>query len=83
MRMNAGRGETGHTIAGANPALSGSFMHLQPVFGGCETVGGGVAAALFRDGLCLPSGSNLSADDLSRVVAVVRRMHTAGTGLLV
>ena len=33
-------------------------MHLQPVFHGCEVVGGGVTAALFRDGLCLPSGSN-------------------------
>ena len=25
-------------------------MHLQPVFGGCEVVGGAVAEALFRDG---------------------------------
>ena len=49
-------------------------MHLQPVFDGCESVGGGVAEALFRDGLCLPSGSNLSADDLSRVVEEVRRL---------
>ena len=35
-------------------------MHMQPVFAGCECVGNGVAEALFRDGLCLPSGSNLS-----------------------
>jgi len=26
-------------------------MHMQPVFQGCEVVGGGVAAALFWDGL--------------------------------
>ena len=26
-------------------------MHLQPVFQGCEAVGGAVAEALFRDGL--------------------------------
>ena len=27
-------------------------MHLQPVFRDCEIVGGAVAEALFRDGLC-------------------------------
>ena len=34
-------------------------MHLQPVFADCEVVGGAVAEAIFRHGLCLPSGSNL------------------------
>jgi len=43
-------------------------MHLQPVFSGCRTFGGAVSEALFRDGLCLPSGSALTPDDLSRVV---------------
>ena len=46
-------------------------MHLQPVFAGCESIGGGVAEALFTNGLCLPSGSNLTTDDLARVVAIV------------
>ncbi len=50
-------------------------MHLQPVFQSCAVVGGGVAEGIFRDGLCLPSGSNLSQDDLSRVVEVVRSLH--------
>ena len=58
-------------------------MHLQPVFDGCASVGGVMAEALFRDGLCLPSGSNLTEADLSRVAEGVRRMHTAGTGILV
>ena len=31
-------------------------MHLQPVFRDAARVRGEVAAALFRDGLCLPSG---------------------------
>ena len=48
-------------------------MHLQPVFAGCECFGGAVAEDLFARGLCLPSGSNLSAHDRDRVVAVVRR----------
>jgi pyridoxal phosphate-dependent aminotransferase EpsN len=47
-------------------------MHLQPVFSACECVGGGVAEDLFRRGLCLPSGSALSEEDLDRIVGVVR-----------
>jgi len=49
-------------------------MHLQPVFAGCRVVEGAVAEALFRDGLCLPSGTAMTEDDLEHVVAVVRKM---------
>jgi dTDP-4-amino-4,6-dideoxygalactose transaminase len=45
-------------------------MHMQPVFRDCETVGGAVAEALFRDGLCLPSGTAMGEDDLARVAVV-------------
>lgn len=48
-------------------------MHLQPVFEGAERLGGDVAADLFRHGICLPSSSNLSDEDLGRVIATVRR----------
>jgi pyridoxal phosphate-dependent aminotransferase EpsN len=48
-------------------------MHLQPVFADCEVFGGDVAEDLFRRGLCLPSGSNLTPEDLQRVADVVRR----------
>jgi pyridoxal phosphate-dependent aminotransferase EpsN len=47
-------------------------MHLQPVFAGYESVGGGVVEELFDRGLCLPSGSNLTDLDLARVAAVIR-----------
>ncbi len=47
-------------------------MHLQPVFAGCECVGGAVAEALFRDGLCLPSGTALADAELERIVSVIR-----------
>ncbi len=50
-------------------------MHLQPVFAGCERVGGVVAEALFENGLCLPSGSNLAQNDLERVVEIVAGLH--------
>jgi pyridoxal phosphate-dependent aminotransferase EpsN len=39
-------------------------LHLQPLFQHCRVVGGRVAEALFAQGLCLPSGSNLSEAEL-------------------
>lgn len=48
-------------------------MHLQPVFAGARMFGGAVSERLFRDGLCLPSGSSLTEDDQARVVSAVRR----------
>jgi pyridoxal phosphate-dependent aminotransferase EpsN len=59
-------------------------MHLQPVFASFDRRRGGVAEDLFRHGLCLPSGSNLTRQELERVVEVVRAvprkqgMRTAG-----
>ncbi|MBL9188110.1 MAG: aminotransferase class I/II-fold pyridoxal phosphate-dependent enzyme [Opitutaceae bacterium] len=47
-------------------------MHLQPVFAGSECYGGAVAEDLFARGLCLPSGSNLTAEDRGRVIAAVQ-----------
>ncbi len=49
-------------------------MHLQPVFQGCECIGGAVAAELFERGLCLPSGSSLGEGDRNRVIEVIRRV---------
>jgi dTDP-4-amino-4,6-dideoxygalactose transaminase len=46
-------------------------MHRQPVFAGCQTIGGSIADDLFTRGLCLPSGSNLTEQELSRVAAVI------------
>jgi dTDP-4-amino-4,6-dideoxygalactose transaminase len=50
-------------------------LHLQPVFAGCETVGGAVAEELFRRGLCLPSGTGMTEADIERVVEVIQRVH--------
>jgi dTDP-4-amino-4,6-dideoxygalactose transaminase len=46
-------------------------MHQQPVFAGCRVIGGAVADHLFRDGICLPSGSSLTAAERGRVIAGV------------
>ncbi|MGN6601914.1 MAG: DegT/DnrJ/EryC1/StrS family aminotransferase [Ginsengibacter sp.] len=49
-------------------------MHLQPVFKEFPYYGGKVAEELFNKGLCLPSGSNLSEEDLGRVVECVKKV---------
>ena len=46
-------------------------MHLQPVFKNNRCRISGVSDALFQNGLCLPSGSNLSNDDVNRVISEV------------
>lgn len=46
-------------------------MHLQPVFAAYPYYGGTVAASLFEEGLCLPSGSNLSDSDRDRIAESV------------
>ncbi len=43
-------------------------MHMQPVFKDCLHFTNGISEDLFDKGLCLPSGSNLSQDDLDRVL---------------
>lgn len=48
-------------------------MHRQPIFEKYDRFGGEVAEELFANGLCLPSGSNLTDEDLDRVIAVLRR----------
>ena len=52
-------------------------MHLQPFFAGCERIITGVADRIFRDGLCLPSCSDMTDDDLGRVVKVIRGCRTS------
>jgi dTDP-4-amino-4,6-dideoxygalactose transaminase len=49
-------------------------MHLQPVFEGTPFYGDGTSEALFDKGLCLPSGSSLTDDDILRVVDVIKGM---------
>lgn len=51
-------------------------MHLQPVFADAPYYGTGVAEKLFDDGLCLPSGSNLSDDDRARIAKVIRNVFS-------
>jgi len=47
-------------------------MHLQPVFEGTPYYGTNVAEELFDSGLCLPSGSSLTDEDINRVVSIIK-----------
>lgn len=56
-------------------------MHLQPVFAGCRAFGGAVSEALFRRGLCLPSGTAMTRKDVERVAAIIgAEIGRAGLG---
>ena len=46
-------------------------MHLQPVYQGAKFYGTGVCEKLFEQGLCLPSGSNLTDDEFERIFEVL------------
>lgn len=49
-------------------------MHLQPIFEEYPYYGGTIAEDLFLNGICLPSGSNLTQEDLNRVVACIQNV---------
>ncbi len=49
-------------------------MHLQPVFEKYPYYGSNISEKLFENGLCLPSGSNLSDDDRNRILLVLNRL---------
>jgi dTDP-4-amino-4,6-dideoxygalactose transaminase len=48
-------------------------LHLQPVFEHVPYYGNGCSETLFEKGLCLPSGSNLTEEELNRVAIQVRQ----------
>ena len=49
-------------------------MHLQPVFAANERIRGAVAEDLFDRGLCLPSGSALTDDQVDRVLTALAKI---------
>lgn len=47
-------------------------LHTQPVFAQCHFYGDGTSERLFHHGLCLPSSSSLSEEDLALIVRIIR-----------
>lgn len=48
-------------------------MHCQPVFKDAPFYGDGTAEKLFENGLCLPSGSNLTDEERTRILTAIRK----------
>ncbi len=46
-------------------------MHLQPIFKSAPYYGGNIASKLFKNGLCLPSGSNLTSEEKGRIASSI------------
>lgn len=49
-------------------------MHLQPIFKDCEAYVNGVSESLFKDGLCLPSSSNMTDEERDFVVESIKEL---------
>lgn len=51
-------------------------MHMQPAYEKHPSYSNGVAEFLFHNGLCLPSGSNLVAENYERIESTIRRFFS-------
>ena len=49
-------------------------MHCQPIFKDAPFYGDGTSEALFKDGLCLPSGSNLTEAERERILNEIKKV---------
>lgn len=47
-------------------------MHLQPLYKGCDFIGEGVSDRIFENGVCLPSDTKMTEEDLGRVVDIIK-----------
>lgn len=49
-------------------------MHLQPIFENCPSYTKGISENLFNLGLCLPSGSNMSNEELEKTLFHIKKV---------
>lgn len=47
-------------------------MHMQPFFEKYDFIGEGISEQIFANGICLPSDTKMSEDDLNRVVNIIK-----------
>ena len=52
-------------------------MHMQPFFAEYDYVGGNVSEKLFENGVCLPSDTKMTDEDLLRVVTEIKKVFAA------
>lgn len=49
-------------------------MHMQPFFARYDYIGGNVSEKLFENGVCLPSDTKMTDEDLSRVCRIIKEL---------
>ena len=49
-------------------------MHLQPYYKGRDFIGSGVSDGIFENGVCLPSDTKMTDEDLERVCGIIRNL---------
>ena len=49
-------------------------MHMQPLFEGYDYIGGDVSEKLFENGVCLPSDTKLTDDELFRICNIIKKL---------
>lgn len=47
-------------------------MHMQTVFEGCDFVGEGVSEKIFKNGVCLPSDTKMTDEDLEIICGIIK-----------
>ena len=56
-------------------------MHMQPFFERYDFVGRGISEKLFKNGVCLPSDTKMTSEDLQRVCKVIKDIYTERLGV--
>ncbi|MGV8148992.1 MAG: DegT/DnrJ/EryC1/StrS family aminotransferase [Alkaliphilus sp.] len=49
-------------------------MHMQPFFKEYDFIGEGVAEEIFKNGVCLPSDTKMSDEDLERICEIIKKL---------
>ena len=49
-------------------------MHMQPFFEKYDFIGGGVSEKIFENGVCLPSDTKMTDEELDRICRIIRRL---------
>ncbi|NLD48189.1 MAG: aminotransferase class I/II-fold pyridoxal phosphate-dependent enzyme, partial [Clostridiaceae bacterium] len=49
-------------------------MHMQPFFEKYDFIGEGVSKEIFEDGVCLPSDTKMTEEDLNRIMTIIKKL---------
>ncbi len=56
-------------------------MHMQPFYEQYQFIGEGISRQIFENGVCLPSDTKMSDEDLKRIIKVIRGLWVSGVPL--